>query len=79
MKKGKKIVGIIFLITVAAALLYIGVNVYSLIKYAALTSFPWWSAFVFAGIYFGPLLCVEGIVYGILHFVEKNRSGEETL
>ena len=71
LKNVKKAVGIIFLVTAAIAFAYTAYAVYTLLKNWLFTSFPWWSAFYFAGIYFGPLLCVEGIVYLLLSFAGK--------
>lgn len=70
MKRAKKIVGILFLVTLALALYYIVSNIIASFLY--FTSFPWWSAFVFAGYYFGPLLLVEGAIYLILRHRERN-------
>lgn len=70
MKIGKRIVGILFLVTLALALYYIVSNIIASFVY--FTSFPWWSAFVFAGYYFGPILLIEGVVYFILRHRERN-------
>lgn len=71
MRKIKKIVCCVILFTSAITILYIIYNIYTLIKSGFGTSFPWWSAFCFAGIYFGPILIIEGIIYGLLYLVEK--------
>lgn len=70
MKRAKKIVGILFLVTLALAPYYIVSNIIASFLY--FTSFPWWSAFVFAGYYFGPLLLVAGAIYLILRHWERN-------
>lgn len=74
LKTVKKAVGIIFLGTTAIAIIYTAYAVYTLLKNWLFTSFPWWSAFYFTGIYFGPLLCVEGIAYLLLFFAEKRQK-----
>lgn len=66
MKHAKKIVCILFLLTLALAAYYIVSNIIASFVY--FTSFPWWSAFVFAGYYFGPILLIEGAVYCILRY-----------
>ena len=66
MKHAKKIVGILFLLTLALAAYYIVSNIIASFVY--FTSFPWWSAFVFAGYYFGPILLIEGALYCILRY-----------
>ena len=75
MKMAKKTVILLMLFTLGFAVIYIA---NSLINYAgAITSFPWWACFVFAGIYFGPVLVFEGILYGILVLVEKWKAKKE--
>lgn len=71
MSKIKKIAWIAFFLTLACALMYITVNIASSFFY--FTSFPWWSAFVFAGYYFGPVLLLELAVYLIAGAVEKRK------
>lgn len=73
MKKAKKITGILFWFTLACGLIYMAIGIYSLAT-SPLTSFPWWSACVFAGIYFGPILLIEAVVYGILRLREKKAQ-----
>ena len=72
MKKAKKAVGLVLLLTLIFAAVYIVRNIIASFVY--LTSFPWWSAFVFAGYYFGPVLVIEGIAYGVLAFLEKKKE-----
>ena len=64
MKKAKKIVGVLLVLTLAWAILYIAGSIYG--YFTTFTSFPWWSGFVFAAIYFGPWLLLEAAVYGLL-------------
>lgn len=71
MDKIKKIAWIAFFLTLACALMYITVNIASSFFY--FTSFPWWSAFVFAGYYFGPVLLLELVVYLVACAIEKKR------
>lgn len=69
--KMKRIVGIIFGVTLAGTVVYIIYAIYVLLRDWMFTSFPWWSAFYFAWIYFGPLLCAEGIIYLVLYFIQR--------
>ena len=71
MCKIKKIAWIAFFLTLACALMYITVNIASSFFY--FTSFPWWSAFVFAGYFFGPVLLLELAVYLIAGAVERRK------
>lgn len=70
MAKAGKIAGLLFLITLAAALVYTALGIYSNLT-SGFTSFPWWSVCVFAAICFGPILAAEGIVYLILKWKTK--------
>jgi hypothetical protein len=63
-RKAKKIAGLLFLATLAWAVIYIAGSIVS--SFTTFTSFPWWSGFVFAAIYFGPWLLLEAAVYGLL-------------
>jgi len=38
------------------------------------TSFPWWSVFVFALYYYGPVLLLEGLVLLGIHLWEKRKK-----
>jgi len=72
MEMAKKTVFLLVLFTLGFAAVCI---INSLIHYGdMLTSFPWWSCFVFAALYFGPVLVFEGILYGILIFFEKRKK-----
>ena len=73
MKKAKKIVKLVILVTLILSAVYIVQNIIASFVY--FTSFPWWSAFVFAGYYFGPVLILEGIAYGVLVLVERRKNG----
>jgi hypothetical protein len=73
MKIAKKAVAVIAILTLICAIFYIVSNIIAIISYDNVTSFPWWSAFVFAAIYFGPLLLTEGALYRILIFLEKRK------
>ena len=69
MEKAKKILRWLMLLTLGWSVVYvIGSIVNSLTTF---TSFPWWSGFVFAAIYFGPVLLLEAAVYGILVLIRK--------
>lgn len=69
MKTAKKTVKLLALFTLVFIVVFIAD---ALISYnQTLTSFPWWSSFVFAALYFGPVLAFEGILYGILVLIEK--------
>lgn len=72
MKLAKKIVGIIMLVTLALAAYYIVSNIIASFVY--FTSFPWWSAFVFAGFYYAPALLIEGAVYLVLHYLDNRKQ-----
>ena len=71
MSKIKKLAWIAFFLTLACALMYITVNVAASFFY--FTSFPWWSAFVFAGYYFGPVLLLELGIYLVAGMIEKRK------
>lgn len=72
MNKIKKIAWIAFFLTLACALMYVTVNIASTFFY--FTSFPWWSAFVFAAYYFGPVLILEFVVYLVADLIEKKKK-----
>lgn len=38
------------------------------------TSFPWWSVFVFALYYFGPVLLIEGLALLGIHIWQKRKQ-----
>lgn len=71
MEKIKKILGILIGITAAWILIY---SIFGIIQNLnSFTSFPWWSVPVFVLIYFGPVLLVELVAYGIICIVEKRK------
>ena len=72
MKIAKKTLKILFLLTLAFTVIYIVTNIIASFRY--FTSFPWWSAFVFAAYYFGPLFLIEGVLYGILRLIEIRNT-----
>lgn len=74
MKKAKKIVGIVIIVTFILAMIYMGYGIYTLLDPRILTSFPWTFAIVLTGFYFGPLLLLEVIVYFILRWQIKKRN-----
>ncbi len=74
MRKAKKIAAVLFWLTLALAAVYIVRNIIAAI--GTFTSFPWWSAFAFAAIYFGPALVVEAVIYFVFCYCEK-RKGEQ--
>ena len=71
--KLKKVLKMLTFFTVVIAVLYIVANVIAILN-ADFTSFPWWSALVFAGIYFGPLLVIELIVLAVVGIIEKRKN-----
>ncbi len=73
MKIARKLLAIIFVLTLVCAVVYIVSNIIAILSSGYMTSFPWWSAFPFAAIYFGPLLLLEGILYGAFILVEKRK------
>lgn len=74
MRKAQKIVGIVFIVTLSVALLYMLWGIYVLIRDAVFTSFPWWSACYFAAVYFGPVLAVELVIYLVLRTLNRRRG-----
>ena len=72
MKTAKKILLILLIATLVGMIGYIVTNIIASFVY--FTSFPWWSAFVFALFYFGPALAVEGIALGVLHWLKKRKQ-----
>lgn len=72
MNRAKKIVLWLILVTLVFAVYYIVSNIIGSFIY--FTSFPWWSAFVFATIYFGPLLVLECVVYGVLSYIQRKKN-----
>lgn len=62
MKIAKKIAFWAFVVTLAAAVVYMVWGIVINLN-ATLTSFPWWTACVFALFYFGPILALELAVY----------------
>lgn len=72
MELAKKTVRLLILFTLGFSAVYILRNVIASFQYY--TSFPWWSAFVFAAFYFGPTLLFEGLLYGILLLIEKRKK-----
>ena len=60
------------LFTLGFAAVYIVSNIVASFQYY--TSFPWWSAFVFAAFYFGPVLLVGGLLYGLILLIEKRKK-----
>ena len=72
MNMAKKTVVLLMAFTLGFATIFV---VNSLINYqGAVTSFPWWACFVFAAIYFGPVLIFEALLYGVLVLVEKRKK-----
>ena len=71
MKKAKKVVAILFWVTLAAALIYTVCGICTTLGSA--TSFPWWTAAAFAGIFVGPVLLLEAVVYSVLSYLCKKR------
>ena len=77
MKKAKKIVGIIMIVTFIAAMIYMFYGISVLLNPNTFTSFPWtWACFLTA-IYFGPILAVELIVYIVLWIKERRKHGTQ--
>ena len=71
--KLKKVLKMLTFFTVLIAVLYIVANVIAILT-SEFTSFPWWSALVFGGIYFGPLLVVELIALAVVGIIEKRKN-----
>lgn len=71
--KAKRISLIILLLILVAALVHIAVNAVLLYQNPA-TSFPWWSAFLFTGIYYYPLIIIALIVFIVFHIRARNAN-----
>ena len=74
LEKAQKIVGVFYLITMAAAVIYMCYGIYTLKNSTELTSFPWWSACYFAAINFGPFLLIELFLFIILGKMQKKTE-----
>lgn len=75
LEKIRKIVGIIYLITMAGAVAYMCYGIYTIKSAGAMTSFPWWSACYFALICFGPFLVFELFLFVMLsYYIRKNQD-----
>lgn len=72
MKILKKIMICLMAGTALWMVVYIVGNIYA--SFHTFTSFPWWSAFVFAAYYFLPALAVEGLICWILTYLEKRKQ-----
>ena len=71
--KLKKVLKMLTFFTVVIAVLYIVTNIIAILT-SEFTSFPWWSALVFGGIYFGPLLLVEIVALIVVAIFEKRKN-----
>ena len=69
----KKLLRFLLTATMMAAAMFIISNTYGILT-ADFTSFPWWSALVFAAIYFGPVLALEGIAWLVICFLRKRKE-----
>ena len=72
MNMAKKVLLLLTGLTIAVAVYYIIANIIACLT--SFTSFPWWSALVFAVIYFGPVLALEGIGFLVIRFLEKRKK-----
>lgn len=68
MEKIRKITGGIAIITLAAALLYMGIGIQRILAAGPMTSFPWYTACYFTAIYFGPTLLVEISLFAVFSY-----------
>ena len=73
LEKARSVVWVIFIVTLILALLYMAVGIMQIMNGPA-TSFPWYSACLFAGVYFGPLLIAELIAYAIMSMICRKRG-----
>lgn len=74
-RKAKRIVGLLALLTLAAALVWAGVGAVQILRAGPATSFPWYTSFAVAALYFGPVLAMELALYLALWL--KGRGGRE--
>ncbi len=72
MNAAQKILLVLTGATIAGAVYYIIANIVACLT--SFTSFPWWSALVFAAIYFGPVLALEGIAWLVICFLRKRKE-----
>ena len=76
MQKLRKMIAWMIGITIAAAILYMGIGIWQILKAGPLTSFPWHTACYFAICYFGPAVLVELAVFMLIGRCSK-RGAEE--
>ena len=73
MRKVKKVLKTMLIITAVAALMNAVAGTISLLT-SEFTSFPWWSNIVFTAIYFGPVILLEAIGLLIVHLLQKRKQ-----
>ena len=66
MKRARKVVGIISIITFAAAMIHMFHGIHVLLDPQILTGFHWTAACAFTAIFFGPILAVELVIIVVL-------------
>ena len=69
--KAKRISLIVMLLIIVLAIIHITVSAVLLHNEPA-TSFPWWSVFLFTGIFYYPLIVISIVVFVVLCFKAKN-------
>lgn len=79
----KKTLGWFMAVTLAAALVYMGIGIRQILDAGGSTSFPWYTACYFTAWFFGPPLLLELFMYAAvcLYFRKKGERqsrGEKT-
>lgn len=75
MQRAERICRLLFAAALAAAVLYGAGNTVAILRAGASTSFPWYAAWYFAAVYFGPALAVLAAAWGMLHWYNKKKEG----
>ena len=74
MKKAERIALALLALTAAAAVLYGILGTVSILRAGPMTRFPWYAAWAFTALYFGPVLIAETVVCAVLHCCNKKRK-----
>ena len=78
MKKGRRVVGIISVITFILAMIHMCHGIHVLLDPQTFTSFPWTWACVVTAILFGPILVLELVVYLVLTVMIHRKKNTES-
>ena len=74
MRKIRKIAGWLIMMTMAAAILYMGIGIRNILSVGPVTSFPWYAACYFTVYYFGPVILVELVIFALLSYYSGKRE-----